>query len=36
MPTSEVHRAAGNIVLLVDGVDEAPDSEIERYRNNFV
>ncbi len=31
MPTSEVHRAAGNIVLLVDGVDEAPDSEIERY-----
>lgn len=31
MPTADVHRATGNIVLLVDGLDEAPESEIEQY-----
>ncbi|MBN1447261.1 MAG: hypothetical protein JXA28_04965 [Bacteroidetes bacterium] len=31
MPTSEVQREAGNIVLLVDGIADAPGSEIESY-----
>ncbi len=31
IPTNEVHRATGNIVLLVDGLDEASDSEIDQY-----
>ena len=31
MPTSEVRREAGRIVLLVDGIADAPDSEIEQY-----
>ncbi|MBE0643034.1 MAG: hypothetical protein IH600_03045 [Bacteroidetes bacterium] len=31
MPTSEVRRASGSIVLLVDGFDEAPEGEIEQY-----
>jgi hypothetical protein len=34
MPTSDVRRASGNIVLLVDGLDEAPDSEIDQYLNS--
>lgn len=31
MPTTEVRREAGSVVLLVDGISEAPDSEIEQY-----
>ncbi|MFZ1728814.1 MAG: hypothetical protein WBQ23_02900 [Bacteroidota bacterium] len=31
MPTGDVRRATGSIVLLVDGLDEAPESEIEQY-----
>ncbi|MCB2205958.1 hypothetical protein KQI65_14550 [bacterium] len=31
MPTSEVARQAGDIVLLVDGIADAPDSEIDQY-----
>lgn len=31
MPTTEVRREAGSVVLLVDGIADAPDSEIEQY-----
>ena len=31
MPTSEVRREAGDIVLLVDGITDAPGSEIDQY-----
>jgi|GEM_PF-1223326 len=31
MPTREVRRQAGRIVLLVDGIESAPESEIKRY-----
>ena len=31
MPTPEVSREAGSIALLVDGIGNAPDGEIERY-----
>lgn len=31
MPTPEVSREAGRIALLVDGIDDAPNGEIERY-----
>jgi polysaccharide deacetylase 2 family uncharacterized protein YibQ len=31
MPTSDVRREAGKIILLVDGIADAPDSEIDSY-----
>ncbi|MDT8323816.1 MAG: hypothetical protein RRA94_06895 [Bacteroidota bacterium] len=31
MPTTDVHREAGRVVLLVDGISDAPGSEIDRY-----
>ncbi|MFA6235442.1 MAG: hypothetical protein WC824_14800 [Bacteroidota bacterium] len=31
LPTNEVRRETGNIVLLVDGLEEAPDGEIDQY-----
>ena len=31
MPTSEVRREAGKVVLMVDGLTDAPGSEIESY-----
>jgi polysaccharide deacetylase 2 family uncharacterized protein YibQ len=31
MPTSEVRRLAGDVVLLVDGLPDAPNGEIDRY-----